>query len=73
MQEFFSLEGWFDQAAFAEVGDMWDNGICTGAGVTDPAGNTSEFSMVDTDADGLADAWEMHGIDANEDGVVPFI
>ena len=22
-----------------EVGDMWDNGICNGAGVTDPAGN----------------------------------
>jgi len=22
-----------------EVGEMWDNGICTGAGVSDPAGN----------------------------------
>ena len=27
------------EAKGVEVGDMWDNGICTGAGVTDPAGN----------------------------------
>ena len=26
---------------------------------TDSAGNTSEFSMVDTDGDALADAWEL--------------
>jgi catechol 2,3-dioxygenase-like lactoylglutathione lyase family enzyme len=24
---------------FGEVGDLWDSGICTGAGVNDPAGN----------------------------------
>ncbi len=41
-------------------------------------GNTSEFSMVDTDGDALADAWEKqfgnpldkHGIDVNEDGMI---
>ncbi len=47
------------------------------ATATDPSNNTSEFSMVDTDADGLADAWEKVGpagsgytgyIDINEDG-----
>jgi len=37
---------------------------------TDPANNTSEFSMVDSDADGLADTWETRGIDFNEDGIV---
>jgi CSLREA domain-containing protein len=40
---------------------------------TDDQGNTSEFSMVDTDGDALADAWELLGadtgfIDINEDG-----
>lgn len=45
------------------------------ATVTDPMGNTSEFSMVDTDGDALADAWEMpdmDGIDINEDGIRDF-
>jgi predicted enzyme related to lactoylglutathione lyase len=27
------------ESAGVAVGDMWDNGICRGAGVTDPAGN----------------------------------
>jgi predicted enzyme related to lactoylglutathione lyase len=27
------------EEAGLEVGEMWDNGICRGAGVTDPAGN----------------------------------
>ena len=27
------------EAAGVEVGELWDNGICTGAGVDDPAGN----------------------------------
>jgi len=27
------------EAKGVEVGDMWDNGICNGAGVNDPAGN----------------------------------
>jgi predicted enzyme related to lactoylglutathione lyase len=27
------------EAAGAEVGDMWDSGVCNGAGITDPAGN----------------------------------
>ena len=34
--------------------------------------STSEFSMVDTDADALADAWETRGIDLDEDGQVDF-
>ena len=39
--------------------------------VTDPDGNTSEFSLLDTDADGLADAWEeAGGIDVDEDGAL---
>jgi hypothetical protein len=38
------------------------------ATATDEFGNTSEFSMVDTDADGLGDAWESFGVDVNEDG-----
>ncbi|PWU18374.1 MAG: hypothetical protein C5B50_09305 [Verrucomicrobia bacterium] len=32
--------------------------------------NTSEFSPVDTDGDGIPDAWETRGIDVNEDGVI---
>ena len=31
-------------------------------------GDTSESSMIDTDGDALADAWETIGIDINEDG-----
>ena len=27
------------EAAGLEVGDMWDSGVCNGAGVNDPAGN----------------------------------
>ena len=27
------------EAAGLEVGDVWDSGVCNGAGVTDPAGN----------------------------------
>jgi len=27
------------EAAGLEVGDMWDSGVCNGAGVSDPAGN----------------------------------
>lgn len=27
------------EAAGLEVADMWDSGVCTGAGVNDPAGN----------------------------------
>ena len=27
------------EAAGAEVTDMWDSGVCNGAGLTDPAGN----------------------------------
>ncbi|HZL37389.1 MAG TPA: Calx-beta domain-containing protein, partial [Tepidisphaeraceae bacterium] len=42
------------------------------ATATDSVGNTSEFSMVDTDADGLANAWETNGIDYNEDGTIDF-
>ena len=43
------------------------NVSCT---ATDSDGNTSEFSMVDTDADGLADAWETTGIDIDENGTI---
>ncbi len=44
------------------------------ATATDAAGNTSEFSTVDTDGDALADAWEAKfegkggGLDVDEDG-----
>ena len=38
------------------------------ATATDSSGNTSEFSMIDSDADGLADAWEEYGIDVDGDG-----
>jgi ABC-type transport system substrate-binding protein len=27
------------ESAGLEVGDMWDSGVCQGAGVSDPAGN----------------------------------
>jgi predicted enzyme related to lactoylglutathione lyase len=27
------------EAAGVEVSDMWDSGVCNGAGITDPAGN----------------------------------
>jgi len=27
------------EAAGVEVGDLWDSGVCNGAGVSDPAGN----------------------------------
>jgi len=40
------------------------------ATVTDPNGNTSEFSMIDTDGDAIGDAWETEGIDIDEDGVI---
>lgn len=40
------------------------------ATATSPANDTSEFSMVDTDGDGLADTWETRGIDIDEDGTV---
>jgi len=53
----------FTNPAFADKAH-----ICATA--TDEDGNTSEFSMVDTDADGLADAWETDGLglDVDEDG-----
>ncbi|QDT00818.1 choice-of-anchor Q domain-containing protein [Adhaeretor mobilis] len=40
------------------------------ATATDVLGNTSEFSMVDTDGDALADAWELTGIDFDENGTI---
>jgi hypothetical protein len=40
------------------------------ATATNNTNSTSEFSLVDTDADGLADAWETRGIDLDEDGVI---
>src|SRR5205823_3946031 len=40
------------------------------ATATDEHGNTSEFSMVDSDADRLADFWEENGIDVNGDGTI---
>lgn len=43
------------------------------ATATDAAGNTSELSMVDTDADGLADTWETTGIDPNDDGKTHYL
>ncbi|HZN69103.1 MAG TPA: right-handed parallel beta-helix repeat-containing protein, partial [Tepidisphaeraceae bacterium] len=43
------------------------------ATATDPAGNTSEFSTVDTDGDALPDGWETNGIDVNEDNTVDLV
>ena len=37
---------------------------------TGPSHSTSEFSMVDSDGDGLADTWETSGIDFDEDGAI---
>lgn len=39
---------------------------------TDAMNNTSEFSIIDTDGDSIADKWEELGIDINEDGVRDF-
>jgi hypothetical protein len=39
---------------------------------TDAQNNTSEFSIIDTDGDSIADKWEELGIDINEDGVRDF-
>jgi hypothetical protein len=35
-------------------------------------GNTSEFSFIDNDGDGIPDAWETTGIDLNEDGAIDY-
>lgn len=43
------------------------------ATTTDLLGNTSEFSMVDTDGDALADNWEISGIDIDEDGTLDLV
>jgi uncharacterized repeat protein (TIGR01451 family) len=40
------------------------------ATATDSEGNTSAISMVDSDTDGVPDAWETTGIDLNEDGTI---
>jgi uncharacterized repeat protein (TIGR01451 family) len=40
------------------------------ATATDNDGNTSTFSLVDSDLDGIADGWETHGIDIDEDGQI---
>jgi hypothetical protein len=43
------------------------------ATATDASNNTSEFSsplLIDSDGDGLADAWEAQGLDANDDGTI---
>jgi parallel beta-helix repeat protein len=54
-----------------EVTIPWVNGRFMTATATDSLlGNTSPFSMVDSDADGLADGWEANGIDINMDGVI---
>jgi CSLREA domain-containing protein len=63
---------------FTEEFAATDTFIATTA--TDQFNNTSEFSLVDTDGDGLADAWEKNGpelwarggIDLDEDGTVDF-
>lgn len=47
-------------------------GPLVSATATDPDNNTSEFSMVDTDGDAIADQWEKLGIDIDEDGVTDF-
>ena len=40
------------------------------ATATNENGSTSQFSIVDTDLDGLADAWETRGIDVDDNGVI---
>lgn len=57
-------------AAFVSV--VPSNVTYIAATATDSAGNTSEFSMVDSDADGLADSWEKNGIDFNGDGTIDY-
>ncbi len=42
------------------------------ATATDSLGNTSEFSMVSSAADGIADTWKINGIDLNGDGTIDF-
>lgn len=46
------------------------SGKAISATATDSKGNTSGFSIVDSDSDGLADAWESDGIDFDEDGKI---
>jgi len=48
-------------ATFISIVPLSDTYIAATA--TDSSGNTSEFSMVDTAADGIADAWKINGID----------
>jgi hypothetical protein len=43
------------------------------ATATDSDGNTSGFSLVCSDLDGIADAWKMWGIDYDEDGKVDLV
>ena len=52
-------------AIFIEAFDLTDRYVSATA--TDSDGNTSEFSMVDTDGDALGDGWEINGININED------
>ena len=59
------------RATIKEIFDLTDKFIAVTT--TDEFGNTSEFSMVDTDGDALADAWESLYIDINEDGEPDFI
>jgi hypothetical protein len=54
----------YGRATFFRGFDLTDTYISVTA--TDEDGNTSEFSIVDTDGDGLADAWETGGIDYDE-------
>lgn len=55
-------------ALFSETFALTDTFISATA--TDPDGNTSEFSPVDTDGDAIADAWETRGVDYDEDGAI---
>jgi hypothetical protein len=57
-----------DKLGHAEVTIPWSNGVLVSATATDSDGNTSTFSIVDSDADGLADGWETKGIDFDMDG-----
>lgn len=55
-----------------EVTIPWVRNRLVTATATDPAGNTSVFSLVDSDADGLADGWEGpgNGVDYDMDGQI---
>jgi len=59
-----------DKRGIATFSTVTTDADLPSATLTGPDGSTSEFSMIDMDADAIADAWESTaGIDVNEDGI----